>query len=96
VAFSNRTAKPGHLATGVSGVRRRRPLSPHRRLVLAVAPVDVRNGMEGLAAGCRPPFAQKPLDGAIDGFRHRTGTPLKRRCDAGQGDWFWTQRRSPG
>ena len=52
-------------------------LTPPRRIVVALAPVDFRKGIDGLAAGCRRAFGQNPLDGAIYVFRHRTGTTLK-------------------
>jgi hypothetical protein len=73
-----------------------RQLTPQRRIFLAVAPVDFRQGIDGLAAVCRQAFAQNPLDGALYVFRNRTGTTLKVLCDDGHGDWLMTQRFSAG
>ena len=52
-------------------------LTPQSRIFLALAPVDFRKGIDGLAAVCRRTFAQNPLDGALYVFRNRTGTTLK-------------------
>lgn len=71
-------------------------LTPQSRILLALAPVDFRNGIDGLAAACRRNFARNPLDGAIYGFRNRTGTTLKLLCYDGQGFWLCTKRLSQG
>jgi transposase len=71
-------------------------LTPQSRIFLALAPVDFRKGMDGLAAVCRPTFAQNPLDGAIYVFRNRTGTTLKMLAYDGQGYWLCTKRLSVG
>ena len=64
------------------------PLTPQSRIFLAVAPVDFRKGIDGLAAVCRQAFAQNPLSGGLYGFRHRTGTALKVLYYDGQGYWL--------
>ena len=71
-------------------------LTPQSRIWLALAPVDFRNGIDGLAAVCRRNFARNPLDGAIYVFRNRTGTTLKLLCYDGQGFWLCTKRLSQG
>ena len=71
-------------------------LTPQSRIFLALAPVDFRKGMDGLAAVCRQTFAQNPLDGAIYVFRNRTGTTLKMLAYDGQGYWLCTKRLSVG
>ena len=71
-------------------------LTPQSRILLALAPVDFRKGIDGLAAVCRQTVAQNPLDGAIYVFRNRTGTTLKRLCYDGQGYWLCTKRLSQG
>ena len=62
-------------------------LTPQSRILLALAPVDFRKGIDGLAAICRRHFARNPLDGAIYVFRNRAGTTLKLLCYDGQGFW---------
>ena len=71
-------------------------LAPQSRILLALAPVDFRKGIDGLAAVCRRRFAQNPLDGAICVFRNRAGTTLKPLCYDGQGYWLCTKRLSAG
>ena len=71
-------------------------LTPQSRILLALAPVDFRKGIDGLAAICRRHFARNPLDGAIYVFRNRAGTTLKLLCYDGQGFWLCTKRWSQG
>jgi transposase len=71
-------------------------LTPQSRILLALAPVDIRNGIDGLAAVCRRHFARNPLDGAIYVFRNRAGTTLTLLCYDGQGFWLCTKRWSRG
>ena len=71
-------------------------LTPHSRIFLAVQPVDCRKGIDGLAAVCRPVWAENPWDGAVFVFRNRTGTTLTLLADDGQGFWLCTNRLSQG
>lgn len=71
-------------------------LTPQSRIFLALVPVDLRKGIDGLAALCRSSFAQNPLDGALYVFRNRAGTTLKVLCYDGQGYWLCTKRLSQG
>ncbi len=57
---------------------------------------DFRTGIDGLAAVCRQVLGANPLEGAVDVFRNRAGTALKRLLYAGQGDWLCMKRLSPG
>jgi transposase len=72
------------------------PLTPQSRIFLAVAPVDFRKGIEGLAALCRQTLQENPLGGAVYVFRTRTGTTLKLLAYDGQGVWLCTKRLSQG
>lgn len=71
-------------------------LTPQSRIFLAVAPVDFRKGIDGLAAVCRQAFVQNPLDGALYVFRNRTGTALTLLYYDGQGYWLCLKRFSAG
>ena len=71
-------------------------LPPQSRIFVALAPVDFRKGIDGLAAVCRRAFDQNPLDGARYVFRNRTGTALKILYYDGQGYWLCTTRLSMG
>ena len=50
--------------------------TPHSRLFVAPAPVDLRTGLDGLAAGCRQVLGDHPLAGAVYVCRNRAGTAL--------------------
>ena len=94
-------AVPGRAAAGdraarLSGAGVMLQLTPQSRILLALAPVDFRNGIDGLAAVCRRHFARNPLDGAVYVFRNRAGTTLKLLCYDGQGFWLCTKRWSQG
>ncbi len=69
-------------------------LTPQSRIFLAVAPIDGRKGMDGLAAVCRQVLGDNPLGGAVYVFRTRTGTTLKLLTYDGQGFWLCTKRLS--
>jgi transposase len=71
-------------------------LTPQRRIFLAVPPVAVRKGSDGLAALGRQPLSDNPLGGAVYGVRNRTGPTLNLLADEGQGFWLGTNRLSPG
>jgi len=69
-------------------------LTPQSRIFIALAAVDFRKGIDGLAAVCRRAFSQNPLDGAIYVFRNRTGTTLKVLYYDGQGYWLSSKRQN--
>jgi transposase len=69
-------------------------LTPQSRIFLAVAPIDGRKGIDGLAAVCRQVLGDNPLSGAVYVFRNRTGTTLKLLAYDGQGFWLCTKRLS--
>jgi transposase len=71
-------------------------LTPHSRIVLALAPVDVRKGIDSLTALCRQALGENPWGGAVYVFRNRSGTALKLLVYDGQGFWLCTTRLSPG
>jgi transposase len=71
-------------------------LTPHRRILLALEPVDCRTGIDGLAALCRQTLSENPLGGAVYVFRNRAGTTLKLLAYDGQGFWLCTKRLSQG
>ena len=71
-------------------------LTAQSRVFLAVGAVDFRRGIDGLAALCRQPLGENPMDGAIFVFRNRRGTSLKLLCYDGQGFWLCQKRLSQG
>ena len=48
--------------------------SPTMRILVAIEPVDLRKGIDGLAGFCRQKLAQDPLSGCAFVFRNRKGT----------------------
>lgn len=71
-------------------------LTPHMRILLAVAPVDFRNGTDGLARLCREVLSSDPLGGAVFCFRNRRGTSVRLLTYDGQGFWLCQKRLSTG
>lgn len=71
-------------------------LTPHMRILLAVAPADFRNGIDGLARLCRDVLRSDPLGGAVFCFRNRRGTALRLLTYDGQGFWLCQKRLSTG
>ena len=71
-------------------------LSPQMRILIAVAPVDFRNGIDGLGGICRRELQEDPLSGCVFVFRNRRGTALKILVYDGQGFWLCQKRLSKG
>jgi len=71
-------------------------ITPHMRILVAVAPVDFRRGIDGLAAVCRAQLERDPLSGTVFAFRNRSGTAVKVLVYDGQGFWLCQKRLSSG
>lgn len=71
-------------------------LTPQMRLWVAVAPVDFRKGIDGLAGLCRQVLSCDPLSGMVFVFRNRRGTSVKLLAYDGQGFWLCQKRLSAG
>lgn len=71
-------------------------LTPHMRILLAVAPADFRNGTDGLARLCREVLDADPQGGAVFCFRNRRGTSVRLLTYDGQGFWLAQKRLSAG
>lgn len=71
-------------------------LTPHMRVLVAVAPVDFRKGIDGLARACREVFEADPFSGAVFVFRNHRGTAVKLLIYDGQGFWLCHKRLSQG
>jgi len=52
-------------------------VSASSRILVALAPVDFRRGIDGLAALCRSVLRENPLGGTLFVFRSRSGTSLR-------------------
>jgi transposase len=71
-------------------------LTPQMRILLAVAPVDFRKGIDGLAAVCRQVLQADPFAGHVFVFRNRKATAIKVLIYDGQGFWLCQKRLSRG
>ena len=52
-------------------------ITPQMRVLVAVAPVDFRKGIDGLASLCKTFLKQDPFAGTVFVFRNRRATAIK-------------------
>jgi len=71
-------------------------ITPQMRIVVAVEPVDFRNGIDGLARLCKDVLKHDPFAGWVFVFRNRLATALKVLVYDGQGFWLCHKRLSSG
>lgn len=71
-------------------------LTPQMRLLVAVAPVDFRRGIDGLCRLCREVLSSDPFSGTVFIFRNQRGTAIKLLAYDGQGYWLCQKRLSQG
>lgn len=71
-------------------------VTPQMRILVAIAPVDFRKGIDGLARLCREALNSDPFSGAVFVFRNRRRTAVKILCYDGQGFWLCQKRFSKG
>ena len=71
-------------------------VTPQMRVLVAVAPVDFRKGIDGLAQVARDVLARDPLCGSVFVFRNRRATAIKVLVYDGQGFWLCLKRLSSG
>ena len=63
---------------------------------LAIAPVDFRKQIDGLAAFCRNKLLQDPSSGALFVFINKRQTMIRILCYDKNGFWLATKRLSRG
>ena len=71
-------------------------LTAHMRLLVATTPLDMRKGIDGIAALCRLVYMENPMSGAVFLFRSRSRKHLRILMYDGQGYWICTKRLSAG
>ncbi|HEY7615768.1 MAG TPA: IS66 family insertion sequence element accessory protein TnpB [Terriglobales bacterium] len=71
-------------------------VSASMRILVAIEPVDLRKGIDGLAQFCREKLAADPFSGCLFIFRSRRGTTIKVLAFDGQGYWLAQKRLSTG
>jgi len=71
-------------------------ITPQMKILVAVAPVDFRKGIDGLVQLCKEAFEQDAFSGALFVFRNRRATAIKALVYDGQGFWLCHKRLSEG
>jgi len=71
-------------------------ITPQMRVLVAVEPVDFRNGIDGLSHLCRAVLLENPFSGTVFVFRSRTAKAVKLLVYDGQGFWVCQKRLSHG
>lgn len=71
-------------------------ITPQHKLFIAIAPVDFRKGIDGLAGCCKQQLQCNPFDGQIFVFRNKNGTAIKLLVYDGNGFWLCQKRFSTG
>jgi transposase len=71
-------------------------LAPQMRVLVALAPVDFRGGIDALARACRAVLESDPFSGTLFVFRNRRETAVKVLVYDGQGFWLCHKRLSSG
>jgi len=71
-------------------------ITPHMRILVAVAPVDFRKGIDGLTRLCRAELKADPFAGHLFIFRNQRKTAIKILSYDGQGFWMCQKRLSSG
>ncbi len=71
-------------------------LTPQMRLLVVIAAVDFRRGIDGLCRLCREMLSADPFSGTVFVFRNQRGTSIKLLAYDGQGYWLCQKRLSQG
>lgn len=70
-------------------------MTPQMRILLAVEPVDLRKGIDGLVALCRQQLHLEPMAGAVFVFCGRRRTAWKILRYDPQGFWLCQNMHAP-
>ena len=68
-------------------------IAPQMKILVAIAPVDFRKGIDGLACVCKTVLASDPFTGTVYVFRNRRGTAIKALVYDGQGFWLCQKKQ---
>ena len=71
-------------------------ITPQMRILVAIEPLDFRNGIDGLSRVCREVLKSDPFSGCLFVFRNRSATAMKVLVYDGQGFWLCQKRLSKG
>ena len=68
----------------------------HMRILVATNPLDMRKGIDGVAATCQQVLQENPMSGAVFLFISRSRKHVRILTYDGQGYWLCTKRLSSG
>ena len=71
-------------------------LTPQSQVLVALRPVDFRNGIDGLKKICRDLLNKNPDSGTLFVFRNKKNNGIKILVFDGQGFWLMMKRLSKG
>ncbi|MCL1084107.1 MULTISPECIES: IS66 family insertion sequence element accessory protein TnpB [Shewanella] len=71
-------------------------LTADKHILIAIAPADFRQGIDGLAALCRYKLSANPRSGSVFVFINRNKTMVRASSYDGTGFWLMTKRLSKG
>ena len=71
-------------------------LTADTHILIAIAPADFRQGIDGLAAVCRYKLSANPRSGSVFVFINRNKTMVRSLSYDGTGFWLMTKRLSKG
>jgi len=71
-------------------------ITPQMKILLALEPIDFRQGIDGLAQACRERLQADPFTGAVFVFRNRARNAIKVLSHDGFGWWLCHRRLSAG
>ncbi len=71
-------------------------ITPQMHVLVAIEPVDLRKGIDGLAQLCRDKLHADPFSGWLFVFRGRRATAIRVLVYDGQGFWMAHKRLSKG
>jgi transposase len=71
-------------------------VSPQSQIYVQTAPINFRNGIDGLVRQCREVLKLDPFSGALFVFRNQRGTSIKILFYDSQGFWVAQKRFSEG
>lgn len=69
---------------------------PQMRILVAVEPIDFRNGIDGLVRICKQRLGSDPYEGCLFVFANRRRTAVKILAYDQQGFWLCQKRLSSG
>ena len=71
-------------------------LTPHMRIFVATAPIDLRKGIDGLGGVCRDVLGENPMGGAVFVFTGQGRKMVRLLAADDQGFWLCTKRLFEG